>query len=339
MTPAEPLCLSIIVPVYNRPNEVEELLESLSKQTDRDFEMVIVEDGSTLKSDEVISRYKDQLQITYYFKENTGPGISRNYGCERATGNYFIFVDSDCIIPSHYIETVKAELNRNYADCYGGPDGARDDFNNLQKAISYSMTSFLTTGGIRGGGEKVGKFNPRSFNMGFSKEVFEKTGGFPTVKFSEAKASGEDLDLSIQIQKMGYTSRLISKAYVFHKRRTNMKQFFKQVYNFGYARITISLRHPESLKILHFAPAAFTGFAIVSVLLGIIFSPFFLLPLGFHLVLIFLDSTIKNKSISIGLLSIITSYTQLFGYGYGFSLSLFKRLIGRHHYQLLVKKN
>lgn len=329
----EVLRFSFIVPVYNRPNELEELFDSLSKQSDKDFEIIVVEDGSTLKSDTVVEKYRDQLNITYYFKENTGPGISRNYGCERANGNYFIFVDSDCIIPPQYMETVRRELTGNYVDTYGGPDAASADFNNLQKAISYSMTSFLTTGGIRGGSEKIGKFNPRSFNMGFSKEVFEKTGGYPTVRFSEAKASGEDLDLSIQIKKLGYKSRLISKAYVYHKRRTSMKQFFKQVYNFGYARITIYLRHPESLKVMHFAPAAFTGYALLTIILALTIDKAFLAPLLVHLGLIFIDSTLKNKSIAIGLLSIITSYTQLFGYGYGFSLSLLKSLFGVHHYQ------
>ncbi len=318
---------SIITPVYNRPGELTELLESLAKQTFKDFEVLIVEDGSTEKSDTVVEQYKDQLNIQYYYKENTGPGISRNYGCERATGNYFLFFDSDCIIPANYFDIISTFLNNTYFDCFGGPDAAHEDFNALQKAISYSMTAFLTTGGIRGSSEKVEKFNPRSFNMGFSKEVFEKTGGFPSICFAKAKACGEDLDLSLQISALGFTTTLIKEAFVYHKRRTNLKQFKNQVMNFGFARITIAERHPSSLKLMHFAPAVFLIGCIGLVVLSLLVSPLFLLPLFVHMLLIFIDASLRYKSFFIGALAIVTSYIQLWGYGYGFLKSVLYRKI------------
>ncbi len=321
------LNISIIIPVYNRPDEIEELLESLKHQTRKDVEIVIVEDGSSIKCDSIIKKYKDDLLINYFYKENTGPGQSRNYGCEKATGNYFLFMDSDCILPPQYLEIVFRELGKNYVDTFGGPDMAHEDFNTLQKAINYSMTSFFTTGGIRGGGEKLEKFNPRSFNMGFSKEVFKKTGGFPSIRFAKAKAAGEDLDLSIQIKKLGFSIRLIKDAFLYHKRRTNLKQFYKQVNNFGFARITIFQRHPESLKILHFAPAVFTLGLLGLIISSIFIHPYFLFPIILHIILLFFDSTIKNKSITIGFISVITSYIQLVGYGLGFMKAFVKRLI------------
>jgi glycosyltransferase involved in cell wall biosynthesis len=323
------LKFSIIVPVYNRPNEVEELLESLSKQTNKDFEVVIVEDGSKLKSDTVVEKYKQHLDISYYFKENTGPGISRNYGFERAQGNYCIFLDSDCILPPHYFESVKNFLHKNYVDCFGGPDKAHEDFNVHQKAISYSMTSFFTTGGIRGGSQKMDKFNPRSFNMGFSRDVFEKTGGFPTIRFAKSKAAGEDLDLSIQIKKMGFSTALIQDAYVYHKRRTNLKQFYRQVFNFGFARITISKRHPESLKYLHYLPSLFIIASIFIILGSVFISPYIILTLVLHIIILFFDSLLKTKNISVSLLSIITSYIQILGYGFGFLKAFWKQRILR----------
>lgn len=320
---------SVITPVYNRPDELDELLLSLSKQTITDFEVVIIEDGSTQKSDQVVEKYQSTLDIKYFFKENTGPGKSRNYGCERASGNYFLFFDSDCIIPQDYFSIITKFLDKTYYDCFGGPDAAHEDFNNLQKAISYSMTAFLTTGGIRGSSETVEKFNPRSFNMGFSKEVFEKTGGFPTIRFAKAKACGEDLDLSLQISKLGFSTTLIKEAFVYHKRRTNLKQFKNQVMNFGFARITIAKRHPGSLKIMHFAPAVFLLGCALLIVLSIFVSKFFVLPILVHVALIFLDSSIKNKSVSIGFLSVITSYIQLLGYGFGFLRSIWVQKVLR----------
>lgn len=316
MQPSE-VKIAFVVPVFNRPDEMRELLESLCQQSDTDFEIVVVEDGSTEKSDLICQQFSDRLQIQYYFKENTGPGLSRNYGIERASANYCIFVDSDCVIPPQYVATVKRFLSKNPVDAFGGPDAADESFSNLQKAINYAMTSFFTTGGIRGSSEKLEKFHPRSFNMGITKAVYAKTGGFPTIRFAYAKAAGEDLDLSIQIIKSGFKTALISEAYVFHKRRTSLKQFLRQVYNFGIARITISKRHPESLKWVHFAPSIFL-LGAVFLLISSLFTWFFILPLLFFALLVFLDSSFKNRSASIGTLSVLTSFYQLFGYGFGF---------------------
>jgi glycosyltransferase involved in cell wall biosynthesis len=310
--------ISLIVPVFNRPDEVDELLQSLSQQEDKQFELIIVEDGSTESAEPICEKYKDQLHIQYFYKENTGPGLSRNYGVERASGEYCIFLDSDCVIPPQYIKVVREFLSKNQVDAFGGPDAADKSFTKLQKAINYAMTSFFTTGGIRGGGEKLEKFHPRSFNMGITKEVYEKTGGFPTIRFAYAKAAGEDLDLSIQIIKNGFKTALIIEAYVYHKRRTSLKQFARQVYNFGIARITISKRHPESLKALHYAPAAFTIGTSFLILLALFASVGFLVPLLLYAALVFLDSLSKNNNLQVAVWSVITSFVQLIGYGIGF---------------------
>lgn len=319
--------LSVIVPVFNRPSEVDELLESLAAQTKKDFEVIIVEDGSAVKCNDVVDRYRTLLNISYYYKDNTGPGQSRNYGFERAKGNYGIVLDSDCILPPHYIETVLTALETDFVDAFGGPDKAHESFTDLQKAINYAMTSFLTTGGIRGGGEKLDKFYPRSFNMGFSREVFDKTGGFPSVQFAKSKAAGEDIELSINIYKQGFQIGLIKDAYVFHKRRTSIKQFFRQVYNFGYARISLSKRNKNTLKAVHFLPAVFTVGALFLIAASVFISAYFIAPLLVFTLLLFTDASIKNKSVYIGLLAILTSYIQLTGYGYGFMVAFWKRIL------------
>jgi len=313
--------ISLIIPVFNRPEETRELLQSLSLQTDQEFEVIIVEDGSTLSSEPVVENYRDHLNISYFFKENSGPGPSRNFGCEKASGSYVIFLDSDCVLPEGYIQIVRENLEKNYTDAFGGPDQAHKDFTNFQKAINFSMTSFLTTGGIRGGNEKMEKFHPRSFNMGLSKEVFDHTGGFSTMRF------GEDVDLSIRLLEKGFTTQLIRDAYVYHKRRTNLRLFFKQVYNSGIARINLRLRHPGTLKLVHALPALFTLGVILLLLLSILVSIFFTVPILVHMLLLFLGAALKNKSLIIGLLAVLTSYTQFFAYGFGFLNALWRRLI------------
>lgn len=315
------LKISLIVPVFNRPGEVDELLGSLSLQTDPDFEVVIVEDGSTLSSLQVVESYKSKLNIKYFFKANSGPGPSRNYGGREASGNYLIFLDSDCVIPPDYCKIVKEKLSSDYADAFGGPDRAHPDFTKFQKAINYSMTAFLTTGGIRGGTEKMGKFHPRSFNMGYSREVEKVTGGFSEMRF------GEDVDLSLRILEKGFTTMLIKDAFVYHKRRSTLRQFFKQVHNSGIARINLHKRHPGSLKIVHAAPAVFTLGFFALIVCGILISPIFLAPIGLHVLLLFLSATIKSRSILIGLLAVLTSYVQLIGYGTGFIRAFWKRLV------------
>lgn len=306
-----PLWFSIIVPVYNRPKEIEELLDSLTHQSDKDFEVLVVDDGSTNTCKEEVDRFQEHLSVRYLYKENSGPGLTRNYGAQQAKGNYFIFLDSDCILPPKYVQTVKTALDENYCDAFGGPDKAHEDFAAIQKAVNYSMTSFFTTGGIRGGHKKIDKFYPRSFNMGFSREVFEMTGGFSEMRF------GEDLDMSIRILKNGFQTCLIEEAWVYHKRRTSLRQFFKQVQHSGAARIRLQKRHPGTLKLVHLLPSLFTAGSLLLLLLSF-FSFYFLLPLLLYAIAVFIDATHYNRDSTVGALAILTSFAQLFGYGTGF---------------------
>lgn len=313
--------LSIVIPVYNRPTEVDELLRSLSNQTNKNFEVIIVDDGSTIKCDNQVEKYKSLLNIKYFYKQNSGPGPTRNYGTEKANGNYIIYLDSDCVLPTHYIQTIQDRLRKKFVDAFGGPDRADRNFSILQKSINYAMTSFLTTGGIRGGGEKLDKFYPRSFNMGYSREVFEKTGGFSSMRF------GEDIDMSIRIINHGFKTELIKDAYVYHKRRTNFKQFFKQVFNSGIARINLFKRHPGSLKIVHTFPSLFLVGVLLLIILSIFISAYFIIPLILYTILLFIDSSFRNKNIFVGLISICASYIQLIGYGAGFLVAFWKRIL------------
>ena len=313
---------SIIIPVYNRSEEVDELLESLSKQTYLDFEVLLIEDGSTEKCNLVAEKYKDDINIRYYYKENSGRSETRNYGMEKAEGDYFVFFDSDCVIPPFYFEKIKKTLDSNYTDSYGGPDKADESFTDLQKAISFSMTSFLTTGGIRGSKRvKMEKFVPRTFNMGFSKEVYEKVGGFKDM-------FGEDIDLSLRIRDNGYTCQLISDAYVYHKRRVDLRSFYRQVHVFGMARISLYLLHPSSLKLVHTLPALFIIISLIMLLVSF-YNIWFIFPLLFYFLLIFIASSLEYKKISIGFISIITSAIQLYGYGWGFLKSYIKKVMFR----------
>ncbi len=311
---------SIIIPVYNRPDEVRELLESLTVQTCKDFEVVIVEDGSSVKCEDIAISFQAQLSLSYHYKKNEGRSIARNYGIARASGDYFIIFDSDCIIPENYLSIVSHFLKENKVDCFGGPDAAHPSFTPVQKAISYSMTSFFTTGGLRGSGKKITKFYPRSFNMGFNRKVMEATGGFPDIPLAE------DIELSFRIEKAGLTIALIEQAFVYHKRRTSFKQFFRQVNRFGIGRIDLYKKYPATLKLTHFIPALFVGFTISSVLAAF-FCPWLLLPLLSYLLLIGADASIKNKSLYIGLLSIWSALVQMFGYGTGFIKAFIKRVL------------
>lgn len=304
--------LSIIVPVYNRPDEVSELLKSLAGQSDTDFEVVIVEDGSSVPCRQVCGQFDSQLNLHYYVKPNSGRSETRNFGMNRAAGDYFIIFDSDCILPPQYIATVRRYLQTDYADCFGGPDAADRSFTRMQRAISYSMTSFLTTGGIRGGMKNADKFSPRSFNMGISKEVYQKVGGFRNM-------IGEDIDLSIRIKEAGYKTKLYPKAFVYHKRRVNLRKFYRQVHTFGRARILLEKVHPSSLKPVHLLPSLFVlGNGLLAVLSIAFLNAWFLLPILLYVAVLFTDSLVKNKSIPIAALSVVACYTQLFGYGLGF---------------------
>jgi glycosyltransferase involved in cell wall biosynthesis len=315
---------SIIVAVYNRPDELDELLDSLTHQTFTDFEVVIVEDGSTIPCKTVCDRYADRLNLTYHAKPNSGPGTSRNYGCERANGDVFIFLDSDCMVPPTYLAAIEAGRRRDLLEAFGGPDREHDSFSPIQKAISYSMTSILTTGGIRGGKRRVGgAFHPRSFNMGISRAVYEATGGFSTLRF------GEDVDFSLRIIESGFRTGLIPEAWVYHKRRTDFKKFFKQVHNSGIARINLSLRHPGSLKLTHFFPASVTAYIVIALgyTLFVRHGWVTLVPLLAYAIAISIDAAIRNRSLWIGGLSVIASFVQLIGYGTGFMRGILWRII------------
>ena len=341
---------SIIVPVYNRPDEVDELLESLSNQTQKDFEVIIVEDGSVKPCKDVCDKYADIFALHYYAKENSGPGQSRNYGAERAQGDYLIVLDSDVVLPQGYLGAIDNSLREHPTEAFGGPDAASPSFTPVQKAISYSMTSFFTTGGIRGGKAKLDKFYPRSFNMGIRRDVYLELGGFSKMRF------GEDIDFSYRIVEAGYRPQLFPDAWVWHKRRTDFRKFFRQVYNSGIARINLMKRHPGTLKLVHLLPTVFTLGVIGCLMLfglgaalymegewldanglrptdnmhqgvGMVFCVLALLPLLFYSLLIFIDSSIRNRSLWVGLLSIPAAFVQLMGYGFGFIESWWKRCI------------
>ena len=324
---------SVIIPVYNRPDEVDELLESLCTQTNGDFEVVVVEDGSSVPCESIVQKYADRLDVHYYLKPNSGPGQSRNYGVERAQGEYVLILDSDAVLPPHYIQAVEDELQVRPCDAFGGPDRAHASFTPMQKAINYGMTSFFTTGGIRGGKKKMDKFYPRSFNMGVRREVYNALGGFSEMRF------GEDIDFSTRIFKGGYACRLFPEAWVWHKRRTDLRKFFKQVHNSGMARINLHKRHPGSMKLVHLLPMCFTLFT-ASCLLCAPWCLWSLLPLLLYALLVGLDATIRNKSLYIGLLSITAAYVQLIGYGTGFLRAWWSRCVmGRQEEIEAFKKN
>ena len=322
---------SFVIPVFNRPDEVDELLESLTKQSLQDFEVLIVEDGSSLPCQEVAERYADALNVRYFMKENSGPGGSRNYGVERAKGEYVIILDSDVVLPEGYLQAVDAELNAAPCDAFGGPDRAHESFTPMQKAINYAMTSFFTTGGIRGGKKKMDKFYPRSFNMGVRRTVYAALNGFSNMRF------GEDIDFSTRIFEQGYACRLFPEAWVWHKRRTDLRKFFKQVHNSGIARINLYKKYPESLKTVHLLPAAFTlGVAVL--LAGAPFCLYSLLPIALYALLVCTDSTLRNKSLRIGVYSIAAAFIQLIGYGTGFWRAWWNRCIcGKDEFEAFKK--
>ena len=306
---------SIIIPVFNRPTEVDELLDSLSNQTYKDFEILIIEDGSTETCETVVSNFDNQLDIRYFFKENSGQGFSRNFGFERAKGDWFLVFDSDCLVPENYLQLVDDYLKDNPLDAYGGSDKAAESFTPVQKAISYSMTSFLTTGGIRGGKTKVGAFHPRSFNMGIKRPVFEKTDGYKITR------KGEDIEFSIRIDENGFNIGLIPEAFVYHKRRTNFIQFFKQLHFFGTARINIGRFYPKEIKLVHLFPSLFLiglGLSLFGALLGMKIGVIALRIFLLYFIAIWITATGRTESFLVGLLSVIASFIQLTAYGIGF---------------------
>ena len=330
---------SFIIPVYNRPDEVDELLESLTHQSVKDFEVVVVEDGSNVPCEKVVAKYADRLDVHYFSKTNSGPGQTRNYGVERAQGDYVLILDSDVVLPEGYLAAVDAELTQHPCEAFGGPDRAHASFTPMQKAINYAMTSFFTTGGIRGGKKKMDKFYPRSFNMGVARDTYLRLGGFSKMRF------GEDIDFSTRIFKAGCSCRLFPEAWVWHKRRTDLKKFFKQVHCSGIARINLMKRHPSTLKLVHLLPAVFTlGCALLVVLavlalaLGCPHWWAMLLPFVLFAAIIFADASAHEKSAGVGLRAVAASYIQLWGYGSGFVRSWWQRcVLGRGEFEAFKK--
>lgn len=305
-----PLLFSIIVPVYNRPDEIADLLASLAAQTDSGFETVIVEDGSTVVCREQCEAFREKARVKYFFKSNEGRSIARNYGMDRAGGDFFVFVDSDCILPPDYIGKLRESLRKAPTDCFGGPDAAHDSFSDTQKAINYAMTSFLTTGGIRGGKVSMEKFTPRTFNMGFSRKVYEKVGGFREM-FSE------DIDMSTRIRLAGFLISLYPDVAVFHKRRVDFKKFWRQVHVFGMSRITLQLLYPGSMKAVHCLPALFVIGAL-AMLIGGLFCKWLLLPLIAYILALWIWGIVSTRSLKIGTMGVAAAMVQLSGYGTGF---------------------
>ncbi|HLL93589.1 MAG TPA: glycosyltransferase [Spirosoma sp.] len=315
---------SIIIPIFNRPDELRELLGSLILQTYQNFEVLVIEDGSTDEAGDVVSEFAQRLDVRYFFKENSGQGFTRNFGFERATGDYFVIFDSDALIPPHYLRTVEQHLKTGWLDAYGGPDAAHPDFTPVQKAISYSMTSVFTTGGIRGSKKNLGgTYHPRSFNMGLSRRVWETIGGYKLSRM------GEDIEFAIRIIENGFTTGLIPDAFIYHKRRTNFGQFFRQLQFFGRARINISRYYPTEVKPVHTFPALFTLFLVMVPVWALVSPLLFGLTLGFLIVfslLVLVDATRKERSLKVGLLSVVAAFVQLTGYGVGFFGEGWKRL-------------
>ena len=310
---------SFIIPVYNRPDEIDELLESLSNlKTESTFEVVVIEDGSTISCEHLIEKYSSKLFVSYYFKPNSGPGDSRNYGMKIAKGDYYIILDSDCIIPEDYLQHVIQSLQNDYVDCFGGPDAALDSFSDIQKAINFTMTSFLTTGGIRGGSEKVAQFQPRSFNMGLSKKAFEASNGFGNIH------PGEDPDLSIRLWNLGFRTKLIKQAFVYHKRRISWEKFQIQVNKFGKARPILNSWYPQHTKATFWLPSLFLLGFVASILLTLLEFPYFLGFYVLYFALLFCFSFVFNKSLKIGVYSVYAAIIQFYGYGRGFLLSFYK---------------
>lgn len=330
---------SFVIPVYNRPDEVDELLESLTRQDYKDFEVVVVEDGSAVPCAEVVDRYASRLDVHYFSKSNSGPGQTRNYGVEHSRGEYVLILDSDVVLPEGYLSAVEAELSAHPCDAFGGPDRAHESFTPMQKAINYAMTSFFTTGGIRGGKKKMDKFYPRSFNMGVRRSTYLALGGFSKMRF------GEDIDFSTRIFKGGYACRLFPEAWVWHKRRTDLRKFFKQVHNSGIARINLMKRHPGTLKLVHTLPGLFTAGCLLLVVLGVVaallgcphwwamFLPFLLFAL-----IIFADASLSSRSVGVGLRAVAASYVQLWGYGSGFWRAWWQRcVLGKGEFEAFTK--
>ncbi len=316
---------SVIVPVYNRADEINELLTSLTEQTFKDFEVIIVEDGSEDKCETIVDQYHGKLSVRYFFKENSGQGFTRNYGFSKATGEYLIVFDSDCLIPPDYFQIISDYLEINDVDAFGGPDAAHPSFTVIQKAISQSMTSFFTTGGIRGRKKHLGAFHPRSFNMGMKREVYEKTKGY-IISFM-----GEDLEFSVRIIKEGFETALIEKAKVYHKRRTDIMRFFRQLKYFGRARVNLSRFHSGQIKLIHLFPTFFLLGLLASILIWLVDVRIGLIAISIYalyFIIVFVEALFVTRSFSVAIVVPVTSFLQLTGYGYGLIYEWLRKIRG-----------
>jgi len=313
---------SIIIPVYNRPSEVYELLTSISNQTLQDFEVILIEDGSSDKSDQIVSFFQPKISIHYFYQGNQGQGFARNYGMNQANGEFFVILDSDVILPEDYLFVLKNAIRKRNLDAFGGPDAAASDFSNLQKAMDYAMTSFWTTGGIRGKLKEPSKYQARGFNMGVSRKVFDTTGGFADPN------SGEDIEWSIRIKKAGFKLELVEEAFVYHKRKNTLKSFAKQAFSFGRNRVNVSRFHPEAIKLVHWLPTFFLMF-LLSLLVNAIFYRVFIIPhlliFGAWAGLVIYQASWRYKSILVGDLALLASIVQLCGYGSGLVFELLRK--------------
>ncbi len=315
---------SIIIPVYNRPSEVYELLTSISNQTFQDFEVILVEDGSSDKSDQIVSFFQSKIPIRYFYQENQGQGFARNFGMSQAKGDFFVILDSDVILPEDYLFVLKNAILKRDLDAFGGPDAAASDFSDLQKAMDFAMTSFWTTGGIRGKLKDPSKYQARGFNMGVSRAVFESIGGFVDPN------RGEDIEWSIRIKKAGFKLELVEEAFVYHKRKNTLKSFAKQAFSFGRNRVNVSRFHPEAIKLVHWLPTFFLMF-LISILINAIFFRVFIIPhlliFGVWAGLVIYEASWRYKSILVGDLALLASIVQLCGYGSGLIFELFKKAV------------
>ncbi|MBN7817907.1 glycosyltransferase [Algoriphagus pacificus] len=315
---------SVIIPVYNRPQELQELLKSLTNQSFSDFEVLVMDDGSTIKSDSIVNSFQKDLNINYVHQPNQGQGFARNDGMKLAQGSFFVILDSDVVLPQNYLSLLKTAIQERFLDAFGGPDAAAQDFSTLQKAMNFAMTSFWTTGGIRGKLKDPSKYQARGFNMGVSRKVFEKLGGFVDPN------KGEDIEWSIRIKKAGFKLELVEEAYVFHKRKNNLISFAKQAFSFGQNRVNVSRFHSEAIKLVHLMPFFFLLFCLATPFAFFLNKTIFYLQVGVLFTwatAIVLQATLQSKSISVGVLSLITSVVQLFSYGLGLALEWVKKTL------------
>ena len=335
---------SIIIPSFNRADELSELLKSF-EQLDfpKDaYEVIIADDGSTDTTAELVKKFQDKksFTLTYCSQQNKGLGAARNLGMENAAGDFFVFVDSDVTVPPHWLNEIDLGLSREKADAFGGPDTYLDSFPALLKAINYSMTSFITTGGLRGKkGRKLAKFYPRSFNMGLSRKLQEKIGGFGNLRH------GQDIEYSSRIIRSGAKVFFAEKAFVFHKRRTNLRRFLRQVFNWGIARINLYQIDPSMFEPLHAAPAA-ALILVLTVSAAAVFSPlfFWLFKIGLVsglLVLLFsmADAAIKYKQLKPSFYLPLVIPIQVFAYGAGFIYNFIRRAVFKKDVKTGFKKN